>query len=89
MHSKVTFEFIQQLLAKVDECARRVDSEDYGLPRIYNERDVKVYDESLVRIILEHFDLQLEISPKILKVMSSTGCSFETASNLIQSLEEL
>jgi len=78
---KVKYDSLEELLRKINEYATDENPHELGLPLGYGS-----HTDNLINIILEHFNMELDESPKLAKIMLITGCSREKA---IQLLEEL
>ena len=79
--NKVTYEFILDLLKKIDYYARDEHPCDYGLPL-----DHDYHNDKVIEIIVKHFNLELDESPKLAKIMQVTGCSREQAIKLLEEI---
>ena len=77
----VKYEFLKELLDKLNEYARKYYYK-YGLPMDFDD-----HNDKMIEIITEHFDLELDESPKLAKIMQVTGCSREQAFKLLEELE--
>ena len=78
----VKYEFVKELLDKIDSYARDEDSHDYGLPLDYDN-----HNENLIAMVVQHFGLKLDENPLIAKIMNVTGCSREQALKLLEELK--
>ena len=78
----VKYEFVKELLDKLNEYARGYDSREYGLPVYFHD-----HNQRMIEIVVKHFNLELDESPKIAKIVEMTGCSRWQALKLLEELE--
>ena len=78
----VKYEFVKELLDKLNEYARGYDSREYGLPVYFHD-----HNQRMIEIVVKHFNLELDESPKIAKIVEITGCSRGQALKFLEELE--
>ena len=84
MKEKIKYEVVSALLERINAYAESVDHFEYGLPLAPNR-----YKDDLVKIVLDHFEMELDECPKVQVIRDITGASRNTALELLSKLEEM
>ena len=84
MKEKIKYEAVSALLERINAYAESVDPFEYGLPLAPNQ-----YKDDLVKIVLDHFGMELDECPKVKLIMGMTGGSRKFSRELLSKLEEM
>jgi hypothetical protein len=84
MKEKIKYEVVSALLEKIGAYALSVNSCEFGLPLAPNH-----YKDDLIKIVLDHFGMELDECPKVKLIMGMTGGSRKFSRELLSKLEEM